>query len=367
MSALYEKTSFRNVSKKSIGDNTITSSLPVNNLNNDFNISSSSIHQVNLPYEDSELSATKQSLEETIGRYSNILPFKNGATTNDRRYQCLKCSKSFKRHEHLKRHIITHTGEKMFKCDYPFCKKRFSRSDEVKRHYKIHLTSSIENKIVKQQERKQDRLLARDKVTGYISHDMHLQQQLEDEEVKKHHMFRLVHEAASKNAHEKLESKIVLPPIYQTPESSISQLNLFASPPSFSTMSRAGPILPPLNNRFSATTTSAPYLQHTAPLNSSASAFNLQNMPLSATNGSWENNILRPISSTLSLNGLLTQNQGLVRPQTSKLGDLSSRGDSMSREDENTFKRDVSVSRSSNNSDSELEKKLPSIKDILKF
>ena len=55
-----------------------------------------------------------------------------------RKYLCTTCNKAFKRHEHLRRHLATHTGQKSHVCTYPSCLKRFSRSDELKRHYKIH-------------------------------------------------------------------------------------------------------------------------------------------------------------------------------------------------------------------------------------
>src|SRR5689334_3516993 len=41
------------------------------------------------------------------------------------------CSKRFKRLEHLKRHIKTHTLERPFNCPYATCTKKFSRSDNL--------------------------------------------------------------------------------------------------------------------------------------------------------------------------------------------------------------------------------------------
>ncbi|KAG2135357.1 STE-12 alpha [Suillus bovinus] len=46
------------------------------------------------------------------------------------------CGRLFKRMEHLKRHVRTHTMERPFPCD--FCKKRFSRSDNLNQHLRIH-------------------------------------------------------------------------------------------------------------------------------------------------------------------------------------------------------------------------------------
>jgi hypothetical protein len=46
------------------------------------------------------------------------------------------CGRYFKRLEHLKRHVRTHTQERPYMCQR--CGKRFSRSDNLTQHYKTH-------------------------------------------------------------------------------------------------------------------------------------------------------------------------------------------------------------------------------------
>jgi transcription factor STE12 len=48
----------------------------------------------------------------------------------------LSCGRLFKRLEHLKRHVRTHTQERPYECNR--CSKRFSRSDNLTQHIKTH-------------------------------------------------------------------------------------------------------------------------------------------------------------------------------------------------------------------------------------
>jgi uncharacterized Zn-finger protein len=52
--------------------------------------------------------------------------------------QVSHCQRKFKRLEHLKRHMRTHTMERPFTCTIPGCNKSFSRSDNLSQHIKTH-------------------------------------------------------------------------------------------------------------------------------------------------------------------------------------------------------------------------------------
>ncbi|KAI9012169.1 hypothetical protein CLU79DRAFT_839121 [Phycomyces nitens] len=53
------------------------------------------------------------------------------------------CGWSFKRYEHLKRHMYVHTGERPYVCRYPGCGKSFSRSDNFNSHYRTHAKKTL--------------------------------------------------------------------------------------------------------------------------------------------------------------------------------------------------------------------------------
>ncbi|RKP19522.1 hypothetical protein ROZALSC1DRAFT_13885, partial [Rozella allomycis CSF55] len=62
-----------------------------------------------------------------------------------RKFVCMQenCRKAFKRYEHLKRHFLTHTGERFFQCSMAGCGKMFARLDNLKQHYKTHEWNSM--------------------------------------------------------------------------------------------------------------------------------------------------------------------------------------------------------------------------------
>ncbi|CEP17131.1 hypothetical protein [Parasitella parasitica] len=56
------------------------------------------------------------------------------------------CGWSFKRYEHLKRHMLVHTGERPYSCHFPGCGKSFSRSDNFHAHYRTHTKKKLPKK-----------------------------------------------------------------------------------------------------------------------------------------------------------------------------------------------------------------------------
>jgi transcription factor STE12 len=67
-----------------------------------------------------------------------VIPNNDTKSNTVRAYNCplTSCNRAFKRLEHLKRHMRTHTCERPYQC--PSCGKRFSRSDNLSQHQKTH-------------------------------------------------------------------------------------------------------------------------------------------------------------------------------------------------------------------------------------
>ncbi|KAG2186483.1 hypothetical protein INT44_002705 [Umbelopsis vinacea] len=82
----------------------------------------------------------KSRRESTSGRGSSK-PSQNSAHKHTCKYPY--CGWSFKRYEHLKRHMLVHTGERPHLCDFPGCGKSFSRSDNFAAHYRTHTKKTL--------------------------------------------------------------------------------------------------------------------------------------------------------------------------------------------------------------------------------
>lgn len=54
-------------------------------------------------------------------------------------YPCKLCKSVFSRKDHLRRHVLIHTGERSLECDV--CKSRFARQDHLLRHRRVHFNN----------------------------------------------------------------------------------------------------------------------------------------------------------------------------------------------------------------------------------
>jgi len=66
----------------------------------------------------------------------NDFSFINKKEKPKKEFKCEYCNKVFGRQQHLKRHILTHTGERPYPCT--LCDKRFRRSEHLKHHLASH-------------------------------------------------------------------------------------------------------------------------------------------------------------------------------------------------------------------------------------
>ncbi|KAI0402336.1 hypothetical protein F4802DRAFT_576125 [Xylaria palmicola] len=74
--------------------------------------------------------AEKQEMDQSQTRRRR----RDGSSANVQQRLCPHCGRSFKRSEHLERHVRTHTKEKPYICH---CGSAFSRRDLLTRHMRI--------------------------------------------------------------------------------------------------------------------------------------------------------------------------------------------------------------------------------------
>ncbi|KAG0010732.1 hypothetical protein BGZ80_001219 [Entomortierella chlamydospora] len=76
---------------------------------------------------------------------SNASQSSNSSVTQANKHPCKfpTCGWSFKRFEHLKRHMLVHTKERPFVCDFHGCEKSFSRSDNFSAHLRTHTKKAM--------------------------------------------------------------------------------------------------------------------------------------------------------------------------------------------------------------------------------
>jgi len=75
---------------------------------------------------------------------SEIPPPASADVTRTKVFVCplFSCGRMYKRMEHLKRHVRSHTMERPFQCHR--CNKKFSRQDNLNQHFRIHIRMDAE-------------------------------------------------------------------------------------------------------------------------------------------------------------------------------------------------------------------------------
>lgn len=63
------------------------------------------------------------------------------STQSQKKHKCPVCWKRFTRPSSLATHILSHTGERPFACDYDGCGRKFSVVSNLRRHKRIHAQS----------------------------------------------------------------------------------------------------------------------------------------------------------------------------------------------------------------------------------
>ncbi|CAL1279631.1 unnamed protein product [Larinioides sclopetarius] len=66
---------------------------------------------------------------------------KNGSIYSQgsiKKYNCQFCDYSSLNSGHVRRHILTHTGERPFKCN--ICGRGFTQKNNLKKHMLVHFT-----------------------------------------------------------------------------------------------------------------------------------------------------------------------------------------------------------------------------------
>lgn len=77
------------------------------------------------------LETNKSMMDENLR--NNLTPsHANNVTVDKSKRLCHICGKVFSRDDIVRRHMVSHTGEKNFKC--PTCGKNFTRADSLVRH-----------------------------------------------------------------------------------------------------------------------------------------------------------------------------------------------------------------------------------------
>lgn len=61
--------------------------------------------------------------------------------TGDRPYKCKHCTKSYTQSNDLVKHLRTHFGPNVYRCDLGECQEAFAKFNELKKHKMAHYSS----------------------------------------------------------------------------------------------------------------------------------------------------------------------------------------------------------------------------------
>ena len=56
----------------------------------------------------------------------------------DKQFICVECGKPFATFEYLEKHLVEHSEETPFFCDYPGCQYKYKKRKNIQRHKKLH-------------------------------------------------------------------------------------------------------------------------------------------------------------------------------------------------------------------------------------
>ncbi|KAK9746584.1 Zinc finger, C2H2 type [Popillia japonica] len=110
----------------------VRSHMEVHNCNND-DLESNSV-RLNIPLKQ-PMMETEEGLV-TVPAIKPRIPRADMEEYKHRPFKCHKCNAAFMKPAHVKRHMLTHSGERNYKCD--LCSKSFTTSYALKGHIKFH-------------------------------------------------------------------------------------------------------------------------------------------------------------------------------------------------------------------------------------
>ena len=126
-----------NSNTASIGKNNPPSTIKADPLASSNSINRKEIAIYDVLFNSNSLKATPDNRNLSNGQEEKGYSHKKGASI---KFECTHpgCTKFFPSRSRLRRHVLIHTGQKMFKCLFEECDRRFSRRDNMMQHARTH-------------------------------------------------------------------------------------------------------------------------------------------------------------------------------------------------------------------------------------